>query len=196
MEDIDSDHPEFWSSRYISGKTPWDLGDSPPSLERFLKRTRTPGKVLIPGCGSGYEVSAFHRAGFDVTALDFSPAAVERAQGILGELRHAVVLGDFFTHSFQPREFDLIYERAFLCSLPPSRWRAYAERVAGLLRPQGQLVGIFLYGEELDPPPYPLTDVRADQLFGDYFQLSHTEPMADSLPIFQGRERWQEWTRL
>ena len=32
-------------------------------------------RVLVPGCGGGYEVVALARAGFDVTALDSAPAA-------------------------------------------------------------------------------------------------------------------------
>jgi hypothetical protein len=150
----------------------------------------------MPGCGSGYEVKAFHDASLTVVALDFSPVVVEQARQILGPLRDAVLLGDFFTYDFAPQEFDLIYERAFLCSLPPSRWTEYAKRSAYLLRPQGKLAGIFLYGDEPEPPPYPLTVAVADNLLGNDFQLSHTEAITDSLPVFQGKEHWQEWTRL
>jgi SAM-dependent methyltransferase len=142
MEDSEITSPEFWSSRYSAGKTPWDLHDVPAPLQRFLARSRGPGKVLIPGCGSGYEVRAFHEAGFDVTALDFAPAAIERARAVLGEFAEHVRLGDFFTYDFG-RKFDLIYERTFLCALPPSRWPDYSRRMRELLEPGGRLVGVF-----------------------------------------------------
>ena len=70
---------EFWDSRYRSGKTPWDYGGVPAALLNYLQ-TAQPGRVLIPGCGSGYEVRAFHERGWDVLAIDYSPAAVERAR--------------------------------------------------------------------------------------------------------------------
>jgi SAM-dependent methyltransferase len=192
----DSAHPDFWTARYAARKTPWDFGGVPASLIRFLTRMPGNGRVLIPGCGTGYEVAAFHRAGRDVTALDFSPVAVKHAREILGDLGPAVVLGDFFTHDFGPGAFDLIYERAFLCSLPLMRWNAYARRMAYLLRPKARLIGIFLYGDEPEPPPHPLTDSAAKQLFAGRFELTHTETITDSLPVFQGKERWQEWTRV
>lgn len=103
------------------------------------------------------------------------------------------MLGDFFTHDFKTAPFDLIYERTFLCSLPPPLWKDYAARVAQLLLPSGLLAGIFFYGQESEPPPYPLTEQKAAEIFGDRFDLQTSEPVADSLSIFFGQEKWQEW---
>ena len=191
----DSSKPEFWNTRYAAGKTPWDLGGVPTALRSFLARAQPPGRVLIPGCGSGYEVKAFYDAGSEVTAIDFSPAALQRAERNLGPLRRRIIAGDFFTHDFIGQNFDLIYERTFLCSLPPERWRDYATRMADLLEKGKLLAGIFLYGEEAEPPPYPLTETQALELFGQDFELIRSEPVSDSLPLFQGMERWQEWRR-
>jgi len=106
---------------------------------------------------------------------------------------HKIILGDFFTYDFKTALFDLIYERTFLCSLPPSLWKNYAARVAQLLRPGGALAGFFFYGEESDPPPYPLTEQKAAEIFADRFELKTSESVADSLSIFAGKEKWQEW---
>lgn len=190
----DSTSPEFWSTRYAAGRTPWDLRAVPKALHQFLARSETRGSVLIPGCGSGYEVRAFHDAGYDVVALDFSPAAIEQTERILGPLAKKVGLGDFFSHDFRQRRFDLIYERTFLCSMPTARWSHYAMRVAELLAPGGHLVGIFLYGQPLDPPPFPISDAQAAELLGRRFQLCRSETLPISLPVFKGmEERWQEW---
>jgi Thiopurine S-methyltransferase (TPMT) len=192
----DSTHPDFWTARYATGRTPWDFGGVPAAMKSFLAGISTPGSVLIPGCGSGYEVQAFHTAGYDVTAIDFSPAAVDQAKRIVGVLAERVLFGDFFAHNFGPRCFDLIYERTFLCSMPPTRWPDYANRVAGLLSFGGRLIGIFLYAEQSAPgPPYPLTEKQAEQLFASRFRLARTELVADSLPLFRGMERWQEWLK-
>src|SRR5207249_2681123 len=123
---------EFWDSRYRDGKTPWDFRGVPAALQSYLK-TAQPGQVLIPGCGSGYEVRAFHERGWDVMAMDYAPAAVARAWEILDELAGKVVLADFFTHDFGGRKFDVMYERTFLCSLPPDMRPEYARRVTELL---------------------------------------------------------------
>src|SRR5215475_11768977 len=93
----DSAHPDFWTTRYASGKTPWDFGGVTAALKSFLARSSVPMRVLIPGCGSGYEVQAFHAAGYDVTAIDFSSAALDQAKKVLGALAERIVFGDFFT---------------------------------------------------------------------------------------------------
>ncbi|MGH7954262.1 MAG: methyltransferase domain-containing protein [Limisphaerales bacterium] len=191
-ESTDSTRPEFWDIRYASGKIPWDFHGVPTSLNSFLKMS-SPANVLIPGCGTGYEVRAFHQAGWKVTAIDFSPVAIEQARIHLGELVRFVVLGDFFKHDFGARRFDMIYERTFLCALPPDSWLAYVNRTAQLLRPGGRLTGIFLYGEESEPPPFPLTKAKAQELFGDKFSLLRSDLVEDSLPLFVGKEHWQEW---
>jgi protein-L-isoaspartate O-methyltransferase len=192
----DSAHRDFWTVRYATGRTPWDFGGIPAALKSFIANSSTSGSVLIPGCGSGYEVQTFHTAGYDVTGIDFSPAAVDQARTVLGVLAERVILGDFFTHDFGGRCFDLIYERTFLCSMPPSRWPDYATRVADLLSAEGRLIGIFFYGQQsASGPPYPLTEKQAEQLFESRFRLVRGELVTDSLPLFRGMERWQEWLK-
>lgn len=193
----DSNQPDFWSVRYAAGKTPWDFGGVPSALKSFLERSSVPGRVLIPGCGSGYEIQAFHAAGYDVSAIDFSPAAVEQTKRVLGVLAERVILGDFFTHDFGERRFDLIYERTFLCSMTPSRWPEYVNRSADLLSPGGRLIGVFLYGQSSSSgPPFPLTEPEAEQLLRKHFEPVRSEAMTDSLPLFRDMERWQEWLKI
>ena len=80
--------------------------------------------------------------------------------------------------------------------MPTSRWPDYANRVADLLSPRGRLIGIFLYAEQSAPgPPYPLTEKQAEQLFASRFRLVRSELVTDSLPLFRGMERWQEWLK-
>jgi SAM-dependent methyltransferase len=193
----DSNRPDFWTVRYVAGKTPWDFGGVPSALKSFLQRSSNPSRILIPGCGSGYELQAFHAAGYDVSAIDFSPAAVDQARRVLGSLAERVILGDFFTHDFGQRRFDLIYERTFLCSMTPSRWPDYVNRMADLLLPGDKLIGVFLYGQRSSSgPPFPLTEPEAEQLFNKRFKLARSEAMTDSLPLFRDMEQWQEWLQI
>ena len=133
--------------------------------------------------------------GNEVTAIDFSPVAVDQAKHALGSLEDKIVLGDFFDYDFGTRPFDLVYERTSLCSLPPSVWEDYVRRVAQLLRVGGKRTGLVFYGNEPEPPPYPLSDKRAADLFDKQFQLVRNEAVSESVPMFAGAERWQEWSR-
>lgn len=185
--------PEFWDEKYQTGIIPWDFHGIPVALSSFLQTASKKGRVLIPGCGTGHEIKAFLQAGFDVCAIDFSKIAVALARKSLGVESHRVVHADFFSYKFESQSFDLIYERTFLCALPPEQWEAYAHRMAELLCPDGKLVGFFFYGEEPEPPPYPLTKAKAQQLLGSSFNLVKDENVTDSLTLFMGKEHWQEW---
>jgi SAM-dependent methyltransferase len=190
--------PQFWDTRYTSGETPWDFGGVPSAVHAFLKRNPKGGRVLIPGCGAGYEIKAFADAGWKVTAIDLSPVAVERARLNAGsEFAKRVFLGDFFQERMPVASFDVIYERTFLCALQPQHRRAYALHCAELLKPGGRLAGFFYYKKTAlkEGPPWGLAWGEAEALFLDYFDLDRDDEVADSIALFKGRERWQERTR-
>jgi SAM-dependent methyltransferase len=190
----DAAKPEFWEKRFRENFTPWDAGGVPAALERFLEAEPRGRRVLVPGCGSGYEVRAFAEAGHDVLAVDFAPAAVERAQKILGPLSERVRLADFFEADLGAR-FDLVYERAFLCSLPRALRPRYAQRAAELLGAQGRLAGFFFFEEGERGPPFGLKPAELELLLGGRFERTADTAVEDSIPIFSGKERWQVWTR-
>jgi SAM-dependent methyltransferase len=191
---MECEEPEFWEIRYRAEKMPWDLKGTPAALLDYLERSGTPGRVLIPGCGLAYEVQAFAKAGWDVSAVDFSPAAVESARRMLGPLAGNVCCADVFADDLGG-PYDFIYERTFLCSLPPTRWPEYSALAGELLRPGGVLAGVFYYGHDPDPPPYPLTPASAQKLFGETFERIEDLPipLEESLPVYNGLERWQVW---
>jgi SAM-dependent methyltransferase len=184
---------EFWEKRFRENFTPWDSGRVPESLVHFLRAETRPLRVLIPGCGSGHEVRAFAEAGHDVVAIDFAPAAVERAQRTLGPLPGRVRLADFFESDFG-EPFDVIYERAFLCALPRREWPRYAPRVAGLLRPGGRLAGFFFFDDGERGPPFGLKQGELESLLRERFDLATDSTVGDSIPVFVGKERWQVWS--
>jgi SAM-dependent methyltransferase len=188
---------EFWDSRYLAGQIPWDFGGVPEAVTRFLASENAPLSVLIPGCGLAREVETFSRLGWNVIAIDFSSAAVAAARKRLGPLAKRVVEGDFFTHNFSDPKFDLVYERTFLCALPPRLRSAYARRVAELLKPGGRLIGFFYCDKVDDPdgPPFPIIPEELELLLEPYFQLVADQSVRDSQPLFAGKERWQIWKR-
>lgn len=194
MSREDAAQPEFWEKRFRENFTPWDAGRVPATLAQFLTTETGGQRVLIPGCGSGYEVRAFAEAGFETLAIDFAPAAVDRARKTLGPLAHRVRFADFF--DFDPgAPFDLVYERAFLCALPRRIWPRYAPRVAELLRPGGRLAGFFYFDEGERGPPFGLKSGELEALLGGRFDRIADSPVGDSIPIFAGKERWQVWAR-
>jgi len=192
----DSSKPDFWDTRFRQNVTPWDAGGVPAALERFIARHAGRGRVLVPGCGTGYEVRQLVQAGFDVTAIDFSAAALEAAQRELGPLAHRVRLADFFDFEGDAPPFDAIYERAFLCALPRRVWSDWARRTAQLLRPGGLLFGLFFFDDNAKGPPFGIAAEQLEALLAADFERIEDEPVEDSIPAFASRERWQVWRRV
>ena len=190
----DSSKPDFWDTRYRDGVTPWDAAGVPPRLMSWLQ-TASPARVLIPGCGSGYEVRAFYEHQFDVVAIEFSDAAIDAAQRQLGPLADRVKKADFF--SFATASFDVVYERAFLCALPRAIWPRWATRVAELVRPGGTLAGFFYLDDNERGPPFGTSSDELRRLRADAFTLQEEQaiPAAESIPVFKGKEVWQARTR-
>jgi SAM-dependent methyltransferase len=190
---LDPAGPEFWNARFREGFTPWDAGGVPAAVGEFLTRERARLRVLIPGCGSAYEVRAFAAAGHDVVAIDFSLAAIAAARRALGDLGHLLVQADFFVHHLE--RVDLVYERAFLCALPRTHRPRWAWRVAEVLRPGGRLAGFFFRGDDEHGPPFGLKGGELESLLAPAFDRTEDAAVADSIPVFAGRERWEVWRK-
>jgi len=186
--------PAFWDERFERDFTPWDLKGVPQALRNFVARDGAVRTVLIPGCGNGYELVCMAEAGWDATAIDFSPAAVRRARDNVGRWAPQVVEADFFTWQ-PPRPLDLVYERAFLCAMPPAMWPQVAARWAQLLGPGGELAGFFFFGSAPKGPPFGIARSALEALLAPWFDLVEEGEVLDSLPVFAGQERWMRWRR-
>lgn len=190
----DSSKPDFWETRYRDHVTPWDAGKVPTPLREYAA-TLVPGaRILIPGCGSAHDAAWLAQAGFDVLAIDFSPAAVEVAKQTLGEFAHVVRQADFFDFD-AGAPFDAIYERAFLCALPRKMWAGYAPRCAQLLAPGGRLAGFYFFADTPKGPPFGTSQAELDALLRPGFERIEDKPVEDSIEVFRGKERWQVWLR-
>jgi SAM-dependent methyltransferase len=186
--------PAFWDERFDRRFTPWERGAAPPELRAFVAQAPKPLTVLAPGCGSAHELTLMLEAGWDATAIDFSPSAVARAQALAGQWADRIVQADFFTYA-PPRPLDLVYEQAFLCALPRARRPDVAARWAGLLAPGGLLAGYFFFDDVPKGPPFGIAREELDALLAPHFECVADQAVPDSIPVFAGKERWMEWRR-
>lgn len=189
------EHPEFWNTRFGAGTTPWDAGCVPTAFANFITQQSQPYNTLIPGCGSAWEAAFLAENSWPVTALDFSPVAVNKAREILADAPVTLICDDFFT--FTPSApFQIIYERAFLCALPRKLWANWGQRVADLLPSGGLLAGFFFVCEQPKGPPFGIEQAQLDVLLTPHFVLVENATVDDSIPVFSGKERWQVWRRI
>ncbi len=187
---------EYWNERYAKGQTGWDLGTASPPLEEYIKQLGNKDlKILLPGCGNGYEALLMAELGFkNLTILDIAPLAVEQLQNSLRNYPTVRILcEDFFAHQDQ---YDLILEQTSLCALPPSMREQYVQKMSELLKPEGKLVGV-LFASEFDKagPPFGGTTDEYLQLFSPYFKSEILELCHNSIRPRQGNELFVKWVK-
>ena len=146
----------IWESRYQAGTIGWDRGESSSNLSYWLNNNLLkPCRILIPGCGNGYEVLTLAKLGFDVVAIEIAPSAIENLQAMLNKqgLSAELVLGDFF--NWKPDEkVDAIFEQTSLCALPAKLWQQYESQLHEWLKPNGKLFAQFMQTGREGGPPY------------------------------------------
>ena len=188
---------EFWDLRYAARFAPWDAGRVPDQLRTFIATQPAPPRVLVPGCGSAWDVRFLAEAGCDVVGLDFSPEAVAAARELLGPHADRVRQADVFA-PIEEAPFDVVYERAFLCALPRRLWPQWGRRMEELVAAGGTLAGYFFVDPQAGErgPPFALKgDAELRGLLEPSFERIEDVPAADSIAVFAGRERWQRWRR-
>ena len=186
---------EFWDLRYRADFAPWDAGKVPARLREFVGAIDAPRRVLVPGCGSAWDVRCFAESGWDVLGIDFSEEALEAARATLGPLASRVRQADFFA-PLAEAPFDVVYERALLCALPRRLWAHWGRRMAELVAPRGALAGFFYFDAGERGPPFPLhAQEELAALLAGQFDPEENLSVEDSIPVFAGKERWQVWRR-
>lgn len=141
--------PNFWQEKFESQQTGWDRGAASPQLLHWLETgVLSPAmnpRIAVPGCGKGWEVAALSAAGFAVTGVDFTPAAVLEAQQRLNQagLSAKVLQADVLEY-LPEQPFDAVYEQTCLCALNPDNWVAYSRQLARWIRPGGHLYVLFM----------------------------------------------------
>jgi 2-polyprenyl-3-methyl-5-hydroxy-6-metoxy-1,4-benzoquinol methylase len=120
-----------WEERYLNDQSGWDRKGINPVLHEWFVRMPSSGRrVLIPGCGNGYEVIELARMGFDVTGIDIAPTPIARMHRELEieGLQAEVVQVDMFEY-IPETPFDAIYEQTSLCAINPEQREAYENKL-------------------------------------------------------------------
>jgi len=69
-----------WNDSYRDRRPAWDIGRPQPAFARLADRGLLSGTVLDCGCGTGEHALLAASHGADVTGVDISPLAIERAR--------------------------------------------------------------------------------------------------------------------
>lgn len=177
-----------WELRYQAGETGWDRGACSSALTHWLENGLSPCRIMIPGCGRGYEVVELARRGFAVTAIDIAPSAITHLQAELhaAGVTAEIISGDLF--DYKPDvSFDAVYEQTCLCAIHPDQRRDYEARLFEWLKPGGRLFALFMQTGAEGGPPFHCDLLAMRKLF----DASHWQWSEDPLFVPQHRGRFE-----
>jgi SAM-dependent methyltransferase len=141
---------------------PWaDLMPNPNLLEWLDQQASFSGLALKVGSGLGDDAEELARRGFETTAFDISPTAIEQSQIRFPSSRVSYVVADLFTAPDEWRgRFNFVLESYTLQVLPPDLRASAIKAIASFVAPGGRLL-VIARGREPNEPegkmPWPLT---------------------------------------
>ena len=173
---------------------PWDRDVPNPLLVEWLANhpLETAGKrAAVVGCGLGNDAELIAARGFDTTAFDISPTALDLARRRYPDSPVHYEQADLLALPEQWQQaYDLVIECITVQSLPQELHEHAAAAVASLIGIGGLLVvisGARVTADIPDGPPWPLT---GDEL--GWFAVGGVErAVVETVPVGDGRIRWR-----
>lgn len=185
---------EYWENIYLNNDTGWDLGAATPYIEKISDKIKK-GKVIILGCGRGYDAVMLAKKGFEVTAVDFSPSAINFLNNLAdkqGALVNIIQKDIFSLIDNYERHFDYVIEQTCFCAINPLRRLDYEKLVSSILCKNGNLIGLwFPLDKKLSEggPPYGTTVDEVKSIFNRGWKIKKEEFPKESIKPRIGREK-------
>jgi methyl halide transferase len=189
----DVNFPTKWEADYQRKSDGWDMGGPTPVFKRLASSKRfTPGRMLVPGAGRGHDAREFARHGFQVTAVDFAPTAVNEMKRLADPKAPVEVLQhDLFALPPQmDQSFDYVLQYTCFCAIDPKRRTEYADLVNRLLKPGGAYIDLaFPLDGRPGGPPFAVSEAELLNLYQERgFKLLSRETPVDSVSPRRGAE--------
>lgn len=162
-----------WNDRYSDRELVWSV--KPNLWVEDLTADLPAGRALDLAAGEGRNALWLAERGWDVTAVDFSSVAIERARSLAGERlgpeagRFRVEMADLLAYEPRTAAWDLVL--LVYLQVPATERRRIVRKAAGAVAPAGHLLVV---GHDLDnlahgvggpPDPavlYTPSDIRTD----------------------------------
>lgn len=187
---------KYWENRYLNDDVAWNVGKITTPLKEYIDQIEDKSvKILIPGCGNGYEFEYLMNHGFNNSfVLDYAETPLDNLKKrISNYAENQFIQSDFFEHDSQ---YDLIIEQTFFCALDPKLRAEYVKKMHALLSPKGKLVGLlFQFPLTESGPPFGGSKEEYHKLFSPYFEIQTLETAYNSIKPRLGNELFFIFTK-
>jgi SAM-dependent methyltransferase len=125
---------------YRNGTPPWEIGRAQPAIVRLAEQGAISGSVLDLGCGTGDNALYLSSVGLDVTGIDASPTAIERAKAKAAErgINATFIEGDALDLAAILRIFDVVIDCGLFHIFSDTDRVRYARGLRDIVRPSGR----------------------------------------------------------
>lgn len=166
-----------FKERYKSGFTPWDIGKPDFNLVEVVTQKPIPGcRALDIGCGTGDNCVWLAQNGFQVTGIDTSDVALEKAQekAATAKVECHFLLADFLNDKIESAPFGFVFDRgcfhSFSCE---SERKKFARNASAHLEEAGLWLTLAGNADEDRKGPGPPQRTAADIVSAveQYFEI-------------------------
>lgn len=165
-------------------KIPWADLEPNKFLRRFAEKTNLRGndrKALVVGCGLGDDARFLHDLGFQVTAFDISPTAIQWARRLHADTNIEFHVADLFDAPARwQNKFEYVLEVYTIQPLPLEMRESVIDRIASFVAPPGKLLVVTRGRDDDEIPdelPWALSPKDLSRFETNDLKQSHFEEM-------------------
>lgn len=186
-------NPEYWEQRYQHKSDRWDIKQAAPPFVSLLESTTapSPGRIAVLGCGRGYDALLFAAHKFEVIGFDFAESAITEAIALAEASQSSAkfLQRDIFDLPAEYENyFDYVLEHTCFCAIDPAQRPAYVQLTKSILKPQGEIIGLFFTHNRPGGPPFGVTKKEICNYFQTDFQIISLEAATNSIRDRQNEE--------
>ena len=184
----------IWHQRWDEDRIGFHRSLANPALTEHWSKLQLDStcNVLVPLCGKSLDMHWLAQEGHCVSGIEFVEKAVkeffddwatkpQQTSTKFGEKFTAgninLYQADFFEVQPDDAPFTAWYDRAALVALPPSLRGQYVEQLRKLTTPgaKGLMVTFDYPKEEMQGPPFALSDEDVELFFGPFFEIKRLQ---------------------